>query len=273
MKPMRVFIAAPLCLLVCVAPAHAAVLCAKTRADGTFNSSVKLREQCKSREVRLAPTSLGLEGEQGPTGPQGAVGPEGPQGLQGEQGFEGPSGPLGPQGPEGPTGPPGPSGGYVLVDGLGNTIGPLIGKDYDSSGEYDISTFTVYEQTSGKALTLEQRATTAGIDRVIIVAPQKGNARFAGFDCSGQAYISDRKLDPASLYATYNGTSTSGVRFFAPDQPVSWETPTGSATNGDDCVNSPTTEFSNTTNNYTATEVVLPVPLPIAGPLSIVWAP
>ena len=44
------------CLLALVSgipTAHAAVLCARLRADGTFNTGVKVREVCRPREVRL----------------------------------------------------------------------------------------------------------------------------------------------------------------------------------------------------------------------------
>jgi hypothetical protein len=38
---------------------HAAVLCAHQR-DGTFNSTVKIREACKASETAVDPASLGL---------------------------------------------------------------------------------------------------------------------------------------------------------------------------------------------------------------------
>jgi hypothetical protein len=66
-----------LVLLIATA-ADAAVLCAKPRKDGTFSTSVKIREGCKTAEVQLDPAALGL---QGPPGPQG------PQGIQGESGV------------------------------------------------------------------------------------------------------------------------------------------------------------------------------------------
>lgn len=49
-------------------PADGAVLRAKQRSDGTFNTSIKIREVCKTREVQLDPASLDLQGEQGPQG-------------------------------------------------------------------------------------------------------------------------------------------------------------------------------------------------------------
>ena len=40
--------------------ATAAVLCAKQRSDGTFSSSVKIREACHAKEVQLAPEAVGF---------------------------------------------------------------------------------------------------------------------------------------------------------------------------------------------------------------------
>ncbi len=40
--------------------ANAAVLCAKQRSDGTFSSSVKIREVCRAKEVQLAPQDVGF---------------------------------------------------------------------------------------------------------------------------------------------------------------------------------------------------------------------
>ena len=49
---MRIAVAASLLML--ASTANAAVLCATTRRDGTFNSSVKVREACRPKEVQLA---------------------------------------------------------------------------------------------------------------------------------------------------------------------------------------------------------------------------
>jgi len=51
------------------ATADAVVLCAKPKRDGTFSSSVKLREVCRDRETQLDPVTLGLQGLQGVPGP------------------------------------------------------------------------------------------------------------------------------------------------------------------------------------------------------------
>lgn len=52
--------------------ALAVVLCAKARGDGSFSSTVKIREECRPTETQLDPVALGL---QGPSGPQGVPGP------------------------------------------------------------------------------------------------------------------------------------------------------------------------------------------------------
>jgi hypothetical protein len=40
--------------------AHAAVLCARARNDGTLGGTVRIREVCRSREVQLAPEDVGF---------------------------------------------------------------------------------------------------------------------------------------------------------------------------------------------------------------------
>ena len=47
-------------LMLAPAATSAAVLCAKQRSDGTFSSSVKIREACRAREVQLAPQDVGF---------------------------------------------------------------------------------------------------------------------------------------------------------------------------------------------------------------------
>ena len=41
-------------------PADAAVLCTKLRKDGTYGSTLRIREACKEREVVVDPTALGF---------------------------------------------------------------------------------------------------------------------------------------------------------------------------------------------------------------------
>jgi hypothetical protein len=53
--------------------AEAVVLCAKPRSDGTYNTSVKLREACKPGETQLDPAALGLQGEPGVPGTPGVL--------------------------------------------------------------------------------------------------------------------------------------------------------------------------------------------------------
>ena len=47
-------------VLMAAATASAAVLCAKPRKDGTFNTGVKIREACKPGEVQLDAAAVGL---------------------------------------------------------------------------------------------------------------------------------------------------------------------------------------------------------------------
>lgn len=80
-----------LAVLVTVVTADAVVLCAKPRGDGTFNTTIKLREQCTPRETTLDPGALGLRG---PAGADGLPGPIGPTGATGAAGTTGPAGPT-----------------------------------------------------------------------------------------------------------------------------------------------------------------------------------
>src|SRR5262249_37261604 len=52
-------------------PAGAVSLCAKAKADGSFNTSVKIRTACKPGETQLDPGALGLQGPPGPPGGPG----------------------------------------------------------------------------------------------------------------------------------------------------------------------------------------------------------
>jgi len=69
----------------------------------------------------------GVQGPDGPTGPAGPAGAPGPQGLPGLQGLPGAQGVPGAQGAKGDQGPTGPAGrgARVVVDSLGQTVGPL----------------------------------------------------------------------------------------------------------------------------------------------------
>jgi hypothetical protein len=48
--------------------AHAVVLCAKPKQDGTFDSAVMIRQSCRSDESQLDPGVLGLQGPKGDPG-------------------------------------------------------------------------------------------------------------------------------------------------------------------------------------------------------------
>jgi hypothetical protein len=58
-------------LLVGTANANAVVLCAKPKKDGTFDTSVLIRESCRGDEQQLDPGVLGLQGPPGPAGSPG----------------------------------------------------------------------------------------------------------------------------------------------------------------------------------------------------------
>ena len=81
------------------AVAEAVVLCPRSRRDGTFKTTIKIRESCRPRETQLVPLALGLEGQPGPPGQDGAQGPPGPNGDVGDQGPPGEQGPPGIEGP------------------------------------------------------------------------------------------------------------------------------------------------------------------------------
>jgi hypothetical protein len=51
--------------------ADAVMLCARPRSNGTFSTSVKIREVCQGKETPLDPLTLGLTGPPGPPGPPG----------------------------------------------------------------------------------------------------------------------------------------------------------------------------------------------------------
>jgi hypothetical protein len=63
------------------AVADAAVLCARRRKSGTFNSKVKIREVCRRKEAQLDLAALGLQGPPGQQGPNGDPGPQGTPGV------------------------------------------------------------------------------------------------------------------------------------------------------------------------------------------------
>src|SRR5262245_27421625 len=82
----RVYVAAT-AVVVFAMSAESAVFCARRRADGTFNSSVKVRETCKPSEQQLDPVAFGLQGPKGDQGDPGLSGPKGDQGDPGPPGV------------------------------------------------------------------------------------------------------------------------------------------------------------------------------------------
>ncbi len=54
-------------------PAEGVVLCAKPRANGTYSTTMKVREACVGKETTLDPAALGLQGPPGPPGPSASL--------------------------------------------------------------------------------------------------------------------------------------------------------------------------------------------------------
>lgn len=72
--------------------ADALVLCARKKANGSIQGVVKVREECKFREVELDPVELGLQGPAGEPGEQGPPGEDGSRGSRGSAGADGTDG-------------------------------------------------------------------------------------------------------------------------------------------------------------------------------------
>ena len=98
---------ASIALLLASSTTNAAVLCARQKKNGSFNSQVTIRERCRKKEKQLDLAALGL---QGPPGSQGVKGDQGLQGPTGDPGSPGPKGDTGTQGPKGDPGPGGATG-------------------------------------------------------------------------------------------------------------------------------------------------------------------
>lgn len=78
MLTSRVYLVASFLTAVAIqSSAHAVVLCARPKADGSFSSTVKIREACRPTETQLDAAALGLQGPPGTTGPTGPSGPPG----------------------------------------------------------------------------------------------------------------------------------------------------------------------------------------------------
>jgi hypothetical protein len=163
-----------------------------------------------------------------------------------------------------------------LVDGLGNLIGTLIGKNYDL-----FSYLTVLEPISGKALTLRQviRSDGTGVD-ILPIPKEPVGIRFSGLECTGQAYISSappyslgENLDPATLYVYAYNIGHTDHRFFAPELPALEGTPTFSDLNSEGGCDDKEGGIALPPASYTATEVIVSFPIPFIGPLEIVAAP
>lgn len=139
-------------VLVGSATTEAAVLCAKPRGDGTYSTTVKIREQCRPAETQLDPVALGLQG------------------------------PAGPQGGPGPTGAPGP--GLVLREANGVLVG-LVSDSPINENEIGASLeqLTIVRQDGPRFFAFE-----AGSDGVRVTNSDV-QLSYAAAGCSGQAFL------------------------------------------------------------------------------------
>jgi collagen triple helix repeat protein len=90
--------------------AHSDVLCVADSGSNKGALKVESGSSCHSKETKVDPASIGLQGPQGPAGAQGTPGPQGLPGPQGAQGVPGAPGVQGERGAQGEQGPPGPAG-------------------------------------------------------------------------------------------------------------------------------------------------------------------
>lgn len=239
--------------------AHAVVLCAKPRSDGSYNTSVKIREVCKSGETQLDAAQLGVQGEQGPEGPEGPPGPGGPQGPQGIQG---------PTGPEGPQGAPGVAGAFILMDALGSEIGAIVGVHHEPNNNR--LTYDVYESVTGRVLSVISTETG------VLLTATGDDVLYAGSNCSGQTFLEIRGTYDSN-YLVVIGATTATPRFFRASTRVpspSTTTFLSAAVAPSGCQNyslAPLSAYGQVW--YAGEEVVMPFPLPIVGPLQVVRIP
>lgn len=225
--------------------ADAVVLCAKPRSDGTYNTSVKIREACKDNETQLDAAQIGVQGEQGPEGPQG------------------------------PQGAPGQPNSFVVVDANDVVLGPLVGRSATPAVAPPVIAFR--EETTGDALALLQYTDETGAVR--IRSGRTGGVRFEGLGCTGQAYVSSdgcadpghQGIDPELIYGpNRNAGATLPERYFAPVALAAQGTMTYSDIDGNgECDDQPLGVPLPCDNSYSATEVTAQFPSPIAAPVRI----
>jgi hypothetical protein len=192
MKTLTVAISISMLSLTFAIPADAVVLCAKSRTDGTFNSSVKIREACRSREVALDPAALGLVGEQGAVGPQGDPGNDGVDGATGQPGADG---------IDGAAGATGPAGTVNVIDADGTILGLLIGGDRHEEG----NTNPVYRVMSpnGGVLELAMPIYNSSTGNAAATLRTGGRVVFTGSNCTGNAFVSIPRLtDETHLFGS-----------------------------------------------------------------------
>jgi hypothetical protein len=87
--------------------AHSEILCVADSGSNKGALKVESGPNCHSKETKVDPGSVGLQGPQGPAGPQGLPGPQGAPGAQGVPGAPGGQGAPGVQGAQGTEGPAG----------------------------------------------------------------------------------------------------------------------------------------------------------------------
>jgi len=272
MRRTAFFIAA-LAYVAAAVPADAAVLCGKQRSDGTFNSSVRIREACKARETQLDPVALGLEGEPGPPGADGVDGSNcwdvngNDQCDVVEEDNNGDSAcdVLDCQGAAGVG---------EVFDGLGNPIGTLI--DYQGA-------VTVREHSTGKFLTLD-RSFTSSASFAYPNSCRISRRYFTGANCTGSSFTQSGEICPReNVSHVFRDVGPGGLlnveyQYYVSDgttAPIgtvfhSWETIINGATAECESINT----VADSPTYFEAHEVVLPFPVnPIVGPLQIVESP
>jgi|CXWL01.1.fsa_nt_gi hypothetical protein len=139
-------------LLALAARGGAAVLCARPRLDGSFNTTIKIRQTCAPRETQLDPGALRLQGPKGDKGDTGDVGPQGPPGDVGHS--------------------------AVLKDAAGTYIGALSGR----SGEQ----YPIVLRSAGGSVWNFQWIGTQGTS---LGAPNQNFLYYTSSDCSGPALV------------------------------------------------------------------------------------
>jgi hypothetical protein len=246
MKILTVAISMSVLVLVLTIPANAVVLCAKQRSDGTFNSSVRIREACKSRETQLDPAGLDL---------QGAQGDQGPQGVQGDPGDDGSEG------------APGSPGELQLVDANGQVLGLVQAVDNSNLTEY-----RVFIESVGRLLLLAPSRTSHSELAVRNVEPGSPiTPRYSAAGCTGTAYAElPNGMDENHIlvHASVSAGVVTNSRFFVAEAFVPSPVAYASYRHDDQCVDVPDVQTNG--EIWELSEIPAPVTFPIERPLQLV---